>query len=145
MSDDTQILIDSDAFVGLLMQTDPHHSKATEIFAQIKAQQPHLITTSAVVAETATVLSYRDGQKLAKTFLKEFIEAGHFPVIHINEALHRSGIELFKSQSKKGTSVTDCTNVAVCQQLEISYIFSFDQVYPKKFGLQLLEIEETAK
>lgn len=143
MNDDTPILIDSDAFVGLVMQTDPHHARAKEIYGEIKAQQRRLSTTSAVVAETATVLSHRAGQTLAKTFLGEFIEAGHFPVVYITEALHHDGLEIFKSQSKKGTSVTDCLNVAVCRQLQITHIFSFDQAYPKRFGLQFVEIDRS--
>ena len=136
MTNDIQILIDSDAFVGWLLEGDTHYERAGEIFAQLQQHQMAAATTSAVIAETATVLSHRQGQKLARTFL-EILETGDLPVIYITESFYREGLAIFKEQPQRGTSVTDCTNVAVCQHLEIESIFSFDQVYHKRFDLQL--------
>ena len=136
MTNDIQILIDSDAFVGWLLEGDAHYERAGEIFAQLQKHQMAAATTSAVIAETATVLSYRQGQKLARTFL-EIIEAGDLPIIYITESFYRDGLTLFKAQARKGTSVTDCINVAVCQHLEIESIFSFDKAYSRHFDLQL--------
>lgn len=137
MQSDIQVLIDSDAFIGSLLEGDAHFQEAGAIFDRLQADRLRLATTSAVVAETITVLSHRTGQHLAKTFLEEVIESGNFPVVHITPALHIAALQIFKSQTKKGTSYTDCANVAVSQSLQVPLIFSFDQVYPKTFGLQL--------
>lgn len=136
MRNDIQILIDSDAFVGWLLEGDAHYERAGKIFAQLQQRQMAAATTSTVIAETATVLSHRQGQKLARTFL-EILETGDLPIIYITESFYREGLAIFKEQAKRGTSVTDCINVAVCQHLEIERIFSFDQLYPKRFDLQL--------
>ncbi len=133
--DTTQpILVDSDAFVGWLYQRDSHHPQADAIFTDIIHQRRPLVTTSYVVTETATVLSHRQGQALARQFLEM---AAKFPVIHINETLHQATLNLFSQQEKKGSSVVDCSNVVVMRQFQIPVIFSFDQVYHKTFQLQM--------
>lgn len=138
MSNGTQILVDSDAFVGLLLEKDAHHERSARLFAEIASQQVPILTTSFVVAETATVLSHRVGQELARIFLDEVIEQGRFPTVFVTEALQQQAIKIFKMQESRGTSMTDCVNVAIMQQLQISTIFSFDAFYPKTCNLDLL-------
>jgi predicted nucleic acid-binding protein len=130
-------LIDSDAFIGWMVEFDAHHKQARRILHRLKEKKWRLVTTSLVVAETATVLSHRSGQALARTFLDEVIEKGNFAVIYITKDLYQQALEIFKQQSKKGTSVTDCANVAVVRRFHISTIFSFDKDYANSFGLML--------
>jgi predicted nucleic acid-binding protein len=92
-----------------------------------------------VIGETATVLSHRQGQALAVQFLT-VIEHSRVPVIYIDEPLYQQGIALFKEQTQKGTSITDCLNVVVMRQYQIKSILSFDQGYPRQFGLPLLKL-----
>src|SRR5688572_17290990 len=83
---DFQVLIDSDAFIGQMYPDDVHHDRAAQIFASLEEERGLLVTTSLVINETATVLSYRQGQPLARAFL-ELIEQARLPVIHITEEL----------------------------------------------------------
>jgi uncharacterized protein len=127
-------LIDSDAFVGLLYEKDAHHKRATELFEELEKQKMILVTTNYIVAETATVLSNRQGQALARAFLKA---VKRIPMIHINEDLHQQSLALFEKQTKRGTSVVDCSNVVVMRRFGIPQIFSFDKVYAKDFRQQV--------
>ncbi|MEZ4621171.1 MAG: hypothetical protein R2867_37500 [Caldilineaceae bacterium] len=123
MSNATQVLVDSDAFVGLLLEKDAHHKRCTELFAEIASRQVPLVTTSSVVAETATVLSHRVGQELARVFLEDVIEQGKFPTVFVTGALHQQALEIFKMQEGRGTSMTDCVNVAIMRQCADTYNF----------------------
>lgn len=136
---DIQVLIDSDAFVGLMLARDAHHQQASTIFEQLKAGNVPITTTSFVVAETATILSHASGQSLARTFLDEVIVNPGFPVIFIDEPLHDVAVEIFHSLDQRGTSMTDCANVAVIRHFKIPTIFSFDKVYPKQFGIAIAQ------
>lgn len=136
MSDGVQALTDSDAFIGWMIEADTHHQQAVQIFEHLIVERVNFATTSLVIGETATVLSHLRGQELARTFLDEVIEKGKFPVIYITEALHQEALNIFKKQTKKGTSVVDCANIAVIRQFYIPSIFSFDKVYPNKFGVK---------
>jgi predicted nucleic acid-binding protein len=135
MRNDFEVLIDSDAFVGRFYPNDALHARAEAIFANLEKRESLLVTTNLVIAETATVLSHRSGQPLARKFL-EVIEEINLPVIHVDEELQQEATEVFKEQNKKGTSMTDCANAVVAKRFNISLIFSFDEVYPKKFGLK---------
>lgn len=131
-----QVLIDSDAFVGRFMAKDAHYQNANRLFAKIEKMGNPIITTSMVIAETATVLSHYDTQVKAKKFIRT-IQRSKLAVIHIDELLQQKALEIFCSQLKRGTSVADCANVAVMRHMHISTIFSFDKVYPKQFNLNV--------
>lgn len=138
MTNEFNVLVDSDAFVGWMIAKDPHYKRASEVFEGLIQANTKAVTTSMVVAETATVLSHKVGQSLAITFLDTVIDKGKFPVIHINERLYAKALDIFKQQTKKGSSVVDCVNVAVMRQFGIKQIFSFDKVYKKSFDLASL-------
>src|SRR5260221_10957757 len=80
------VLIDSDAFVGRYFPKDAHFQAASKFFETLEKKSSRIVTTSMVVAETATVLSHRQGQDLARTFLRA-VQASRLPVIHIDEKL----------------------------------------------------------
>ena len=135
VASEIEILVDSDAFVGRFYPDDKHHQTATGIFSELEEKGSSIATTSMVVAETATVLSHRSGQDLARLFL-DAIEKSTLPVIHIDEKLQQEAITIFRRQDKRGTSLTDCVNVAVIQRFKIQAIFSFDKFYSKRFSLR---------
>lgn len=134
---DFDVLVDSDAFVGFFLPDDALHEQCRAIFEELSERRARLVTTNYVIAETATMISRRSGQPLACNFV-EYIYSATLPVVYITEALHRKTMELFLDQSNKNTSFFDCANVAIIRHLGIPKIFSFDQIYPKKFDLSLM-------
>ena len=132
---DFDVLVDSDAFVGLFFPDDAHHQTCYRLFKQFARQKLRLVATSYTIAETATVLSRHSGQPLARAFL-DYAATGVLPVVHIDEALQALAISIFREQENKNTSLFDCANVAVIRNLNIPRIFSFDQVYSRKFDLR---------
>lgn len=134
---DFDVLIDSDAFVGLFLEQDAHYQKCLTLFRDIAQKRSQLVTTNFTIAETATVLSKISGQMAARKFLN-YIKASPFPVIHVDEQLQTAALKLFVDQENKYTSVFDCINVAVMHHFSIPTIFSFDKFYNKKFGLPML-------
>ncbi len=131
----SSILVDSSAFVAWFNANDMFHSAAKKRFSFIEQEKFRLITTSYVVDETATVLSFRKGQDLANIFL-DF--ASQLPMIFIAEELRQKTLAIFKKQKQRGTSMVDCSNVAVMQLHEIPIIFSYDEVFSKTFHLQVV-------
>ena len=76
------------------------------------------------------------GQKQAKDFLNRFNKIG-VKQIFVGQKLTAKTWEIFKRQKKRGTSFVDCANVAVCKEMGINKIFSFDQIY--RFFPHLIE------
>jgi predicted nucleic acid-binding protein len=136
MTSHFDVLVDSDAFVGWLYPNDAHFQQVSARFEALEQQGKDLVTTSLVVAETATVLSYRQGQPLARDFLQKIADS-RLPVIHITEELQRETLKLFQAQKARGTSMVDCSNVVVMSRFNVPTILSFDKFY-KKLGLKIL-------
>ena len=132
---DFDVLIDTDAFVGLFLKQDAHHTLAKEVYTRFGQDQKRLVTTNFVIAETATVLSRYDGQPIARSFLS-FARSGNLPIIFITSALQEAAEQIFVASENKGTSVIDCSNVAIMKQFHIPVIWSFDKFYFKKHQLQ---------
>ncbi|MEZ4671452.1 MAG: PIN domain-containing protein [Anaerolineae bacterium] len=128
------LLIDSDAFVGWALETDPHHQRATMLFEQAQKSNQRLVTHNFVVAETATVLSHRSGQAVACDFLDAVRK---IPQLYVSEDLFLKALSIFRTQENKNTSFVDCLNVIVMKYLSIPRLLSFDQFYRKKFDLKL--------
>lgn len=133
-----QVLIDSDAFVGRFYPNDAHHETASRLFDQLQRQRVYVVTTSMVIDEVATVLSHRQGQASARLFLNT-LEQAHFPTIFVDERLRHEALELFVAQTRRGTSVTDCGNVAVLHRYHIPQICSFDRVYATDFKVEVFQ------
>lgn len=131
-----KILIDSDALFALYVASDIHHQKALEILQKLLVQNVELLTTSVVVQETATVISFRLGQTQAKDFLIRLNKID-IKQLFLGEKLAARAWRVFNDQNKKGTSFVDCANVAFCREMGISRVFSFDKIY-RRFNLQLL-------
>jgi predicted nucleic acid-binding protein len=129
------VLIDSDAFIGLLVKEDANHARAEEVFANIQEYRLNPATTNLVVAETATLFSRRSGQDSACLFL-DF--AKKFQTIYLDERLHQLTVALFEQQRKKNTSFVDMANVVVARELDIPQLAAFDRVYTDDFDLTVL-------
>lgn len=129
-----KVLVDSDAFVGWIVATDAHHQRVTETFEHLKKARLQLVTTNLVIAETASLLSRRNSQPQAKSFLQF---AQHIETIFITSQLHLLTARLFLEQDRKNVSFVDLANVIVAREYGIGEIFSFDKMYSKVYGFSL--------
>jgi len=134
--DSFQVLIDSDAFVAWSLPEDFFHQQVQALFEKLSKEKTRLVSTSLVIAETATVLSNRGGQATARLFLERIEQIG-LPVIHITEEIQQEAMEFFKRQDTRGTSMVDCSNVVVTHRFFIPEIFSFDGFY-KRLNLKIV-------
>ena len=136
MSGHFDVLVDSDAFISFFVVQDAHYKHAQTAFHAFSSSGQILVTTNAVITETASMLSRRISYPVACRFV-EFIRDGDFPIIYLDRALQDSAHSIFLVQNKENTSMVDCTNVAVARYYSIPTIFGFDRFYTK-FGLALI-------
>ncbi|MEZ4667870.1 MAG: PIN domain-containing protein [Anaerolineae bacterium] len=127
-----EVLVDSDAFIGLMVEHDAHHPQARTIFQRLINQQTVMGTTNYVITETASTLSYRFSLDYAKNFLTLVDD---FLMITITPDIHTQTSQLFRQQDRAKTSFVDMSNVTVMKALDIPAIFSFDTIYQTDFQL----------
>ncbi len=129
------IFIDSDAFIGILAIQDTHHAKANVLFDRLNEAQEKLATSWETIDEVATKVSMYFGKDCAD-LLFELIAKANIMIVYIDEALSQKAVDIFKKQTSKNVSLTDCANIAICRSMRITSIFSFDSHY-RKNGLKI--------
>jgi len=132
----SEIFIDTSAFVAWLFERDAHHREAVQRFEWVKNNHLMPITSSYIVDETATVLSHREGQMLARKFL-DIVPAIH--TIFITEEIQQHVHTLFRAQEMRGTSIADCSNIVLMKRLSIPTLFTYDSDFEDQFHIQVVK------
>ncbi len=130
------IFIDSDALIGIIVPQDAHHVSANVVFDRLATSEERLVTSWETIDEVATKLSMYFGKDCAD-LLFSLLSKTNITIVYIDQILSKIIIDIFKKQTSKNVSLTDCANIAICRSMGISTIFSFD-VHYKKNGLSLL-------
>ncbi len=125
------IFIDSDIFIALSKSDDSNHDKALKILNKF-FDEIIFTTSNYVISEVITVLSMQLGHSQALDFINTIkSEENIFSINWVDDKVENLAIEIFKKQTSKNTSFTDCTNMAFIEMLKLDGIFSFDSVYKK--------------
>ncbi len=122
-----RFVIDSSVLVALYNSGDSLHQKAVEIFQELDAQV--LIIHPYVIQETATVLAYKLGQKVAVKFLNDIEDAVNviIPSMEIRDNI------LCFIEVKKKISFTDAVIIDLAKSLNAKLI-TFDRQMLKLFN-----------
>ena len=128
-----KILVDSDFLVGFFLTGDAHHQK-TKLIYQDTAVGNRLFISNLVIQETATVLSHLVSMETARMF-KQKLSKLNLTEIKIDQKMEDLAWQFFLTQTKKGSSFVDCSNLAIMQVLGVDKVLSFDKFYPNEFKL----------
>lgn len=121
------IVIDTNVLVAYFSKNDTLHDKAVRLAEKISSgTYGPAVISDYVFDEAVTVLSARVGRKQAILFGNELLST--FDVLRVTEPLFRATWWLFKASI--GLSFTDCSNIAVAQELSAG-IATFDKEYRK--------------
>lgn len=129
------ILLDSDALFGLFVPHDAHHKTVKAIIKKNLIPQNSFRVLNLVIQETATLISYKINQEVSLSFLENFSTlATH--IITLTEVIERNAWDIFKKQTKKGTSFIDCANLATVEYYKLDGILTFDEFYPQELRIK---------
>lgn len=130
------IFVDADAFIGIIAPQDAHHVTANAVFDRLAKTEEKLATSWETIDEIATKLSMYFGKDCAD-MLFALLPKANISIVYVDQVLSQTTVEIFKKQTSKNVSLTDCANIAICRSMGITTVFSFDPHY-KKNGLKLL-------
>lgn len=127
------IFVDSSNIISQFLEKDPNHTKAAEVWTKIKTGK---IITDDILKESLTVISQRKGRLAATVAYQKLITEN--TLIPVSEARFQAGLKLFLDpQLQKDVSLIDCITAAVCHELKIRKILSFDPHF-RAFGLKII-------
>lgn len=134
-----KVIVDSDALIGLLNETDQLHKRCISIFSFLNKNNLQTIVPYAIVLEAATALAKDKTIKrpdLAHKFLQDYISIKDKP--SYDSDVSDFVAKLYNPRTSKKNTPFDHFVLALAKKNDITYVFSFDSFY-KKNGLNLAE------
>lgn len=133
------VILDSDALIGLINETDALHGRCTEIAYFLAENSWSTIIPYSIVLEAATAIS-RDKiasrPDLASELLWDNISREQDS--KINQEVSEDVAKLYNPKTSKKNTPFDHYVLALAKKNKIKYVFSFDSFYAKN-GLTLAE------
>lgn len=116
------IFVDSSFLVSLYLDTDSNYSRAKTYWPNIKEEK---VITEDVLKEILTVISQRKGRSAVITAYQEI--ASDYTILPVTPIRFQAGLALFLNPKlQKDVSLIDCITAAVCKEMGIKRILTFD-------------------
>lgn len=130
-----RVFCDTSFFFAALDPRDVHHAAAQERLEVCHQQQTVLVTTWEVLGETATLLRYRVGLRVAARFLDQV--KPHLQLIPIDDSIREEALLVFR-RSRLRLSYCDAVScLVVTTLLEHVPCLTFDEDF-RHLGLQVI-------
>ncbi|EKE05760.1 MAG: hypothetical protein ACD_19C00182G0088 [uncultured bacterium] len=123
-----KLLIDSDFLFALFKPDDSNNDRAKKLLK--KYLDEDLSISNLVLQESTTLVSKRMGMKYAIKFYASVTQIVK-KIIYLDLHSEKDAWELFLSQTKKGSSFIDCSNMTIYKKFKFDNILAFDEYYPK--------------
>lgn len=118
--------VDSACWIALLNRADFLHERATLVYQQQFQADVRLVTTTAVLNETANTLSTPRFRPAVVALHERVQRSQYIEVVFIDPPLWESGWQFFAARPDKEWSLTDCLSMLVCQRLNITDVLTSD-------------------
>ena len=125
-----RVFVDTSAFYSLLDRDEINHAAARQIWQRLLDNQDTLIATNYIFVETTALVQNRLGMAAVQDVQDYF-----FPLLTvewIGEAMHRTDVAALLTANRRQLSLVDCTSFAVCRQLAIEAVFTFDRHFAEQ-------------
>lgn len=139
--DHPPVFWDTAAFLALLNTRDQLHQPAVVISQRLAIERRPMLTTSAVLVETANSLSKVSSRELAwrlMNSIQQSAESGAAEWIYVDHGLWQRGWQLYRQRLDKEWSLTDCFSFIVMQDYHILEAFTSDHHFEQAGFSRLL-------
>ena len=134
-----KVLIDTAAFVGILVGRDENHQSAIKTMSDLRAKKARLFTTEAVLFELANALSAIEFRARTVSFIDTLRGLASFEIVPTNAELFQNALRLYRERPDKEWSLTDCASFVVMRERGINTAFTSDKHFEQAGFIRLLE------
>ncbi|PIU57186.1 MAG: PIN domain-containing protein [Chloroflexi bacterium CG07_land_8_20_14_0_80_51_10] len=136
--------VDTVCCVALLNKTERIHQEVNSEYKRLLKNGYHLITTTAVLSETANSLCAPRFRAVVSRFYRRVQASQYIEVVFVDERLWEAGWQLYEQRNDKEWSLTDCISFVVMQERNISEALTTDRHFEQAGFIRLLHIPEFA-
>lgn len=130
--------VDSVCWIALLNRADRLHAQANTVYQQCLVAGDQLMTTTAVLNETANALSAPRFRPAMIALHQRLQRSQQVDIVFIDPALWNSGWQFFAARPDKEWSLTDCLSMIVCQTQAVTDILTTDHHFKQAGFTNLL-------
>ena len=120
----TTVFADTFFFLAILNPADGAHRRSVELSRSLVARR---VTTTWVLTEVADAMSQSSNRAVFLKFLAALERNPAVSIVPASEALHRRGLDLYRSRPDKDWSLTDCISFVVMQEHGIAEALTGDR------------------
>ena len=120
------VFVDTSAWLALADKRDKYHAMATAVYPHLLQQNPRLVTTNLVVAETFTLIRHRLGYKPGIHFLRSLRQSQRLVRVYADESLEVEAEQILGQYVDQDFSLTDAVSFVVMRGHELDQAFAFD-------------------
>ncbi|MDD2708233.1 MAG: PIN domain-containing protein [Verrucomicrobiae bacterium] len=126
----TAVFIDTGAFLARLLPKDQHHLAASRAWDQLAGMNVSLVSSEAVLLETANFLTRAESGRFAAKWLKVALDSQEIRWLHSHPEDFIEAADYLQKFSDQRISLTDALSMELMRQNKIRQIFSFDRHFP---------------
>lgn len=120
------VFVDTGAWLALADRRDKYHGVATAVYPQLLQQQPRLVTTNLVIAESYALIRYRLGYEPGIRFLRSLRQSQRLVRLYADDAAEMAAEQLLEKYADQDFSLVDAVSFMVMRQHELTQVFAFD-------------------
>jgi predicted nucleic acid-binding protein len=121
------IFVDTGAFIGRLLATDPYHDQALSLWDQLAGRRERFITSNFVFDETFTMMARRAGYRYAAEKARRLYATPTLLILRPSEEHELVALDFFEKYADQKVSFTDCVSFALMKVHGLRRAFSFDR------------------
>ncbi len=122
-----RLFVDTGAWFALNSRSDENHRTAAAFVGRFKKEPILFYTTDYVVDETVTLLRFKVSHSQALVFLDFLAQSSHVVRVQATGELVGRAEGIFRTDTDKRWSFTDCVSFAFMDELGLEEAFCFDQ------------------
>ena len=131
------VFADTVFLIALVVRADQYHSRAQGWLRRVGGR---IVTTDAVLIETANALSRPEWRQHAVTLIDRLVQRSDVAILSAND-LWKRGLELYRNRPDKGWSLTDCMSFVAMTDAGLSDALTADEHF-RQAGLRAILLNE---
>lgn len=133
-----RVFVDTSAWYSLLVSTDQHHDDVRTVYADILQSGGHLVTSTLVLGELYTLLSFRR-QNIAAfwNFRDRLLASPRVRIMHLLPKHFDQAFDLLSRRGDKSYSFVDATSFELMRHESIHTALALDRHFAQE-GFRLL-------
>ncbi len=137
---DKVCFVDAVCWIALLNKTELIHHHADAEYKRLLKKDYLLLTTTAVLNETANSLCAPKFRGAVSDFYRRIQVSKRIEVVFVDESLWEEGWQLYELHSDKEWSLTDCISITVMKDRNISEALTTDHHFEQAGFVRLLHL-----